>query len=74
MGDKINSRFHEVAPYVSPDGKYLFFCSFRPNPPPYGKHRLTYMEIKKLLDGPGNGRGDIYWVSAKIIEELKPKE
>ena len=73
MGDKINSRFHEAAPYVSPDGQYLFFCSFRPNPLPYGKRRLTYMEIKELLDGPGNGRGDIYWVSAKIIEELKPK-
>ncbi len=74
MGDKINSQFHEVAPYVSPDGNYLFFCSFRPNPPPYWKHRLTFMEIKKLLDGPGNGRGDIYWVSAKVIEKLRPKE
>ena len=73
MGDKINSQFHEVAPYVSPDGNYLFFCSFRPNPPPYGKHRLTFMEIKKLLDGPGNGRGDIYWVDANIIEEMRPK-
>jgi hypothetical protein len=73
MGDKINSPFHEAAPYVSPDGQYLFFCSFRPNPPPYGKHRLTFMEIQKLLDGPGNGRGDIYWISAKIIEELRPK-
>jgi hypothetical protein len=74
MGDKINSPFHEVAPYVSPDGQYLFFCSFRPNFPPYGKHRLTFKEIQKLLDGPGNGRGDIYWVSSKIIEELKPRE
>jgi hypothetical protein len=74
MGDKINSPFHEVAPYVSPDGKYLFFCSFRPNPPPYGKHRLTFMEIQKLLDGPGNGSGDVYWISAKIIEELGPRQ
>jgi len=74
IGNKINSPFHDVAPYVSPDGKYLFFCSFRPNPPSYGKHRLTFMEIKKLLDGPGNGRGDIYWVSAQIIEVLRPKE
>ncbi|MBN1224816.1 MAG: PD40 domain-containing protein [Candidatus Aminicenantes bacterium] len=73
MGDKINSPFHEAAPYVSPDGEYLFFCSFRPNPPPYGKQRLTFMEIKKLLDGPGNGRGDVYWISARIIEEMKKK-
>ena len=72
MGDQVNSPFHEVAPYVSPDGKYLFFCSFKPNPPPYGKDRLTFAEIKKVLDGPGNGRGDIYWISAEIIESLRP--
>jgi hypothetical protein len=73
MGDKINSSFHDVAPYVSPDGKYLFFCSFRPNPRPTGGKRLTLGEIQEILDGPGNGRGDVYWVSAKIIDELKPK-
>jgi Tol biopolymer transport system component len=36
------------APRISPDGKYLFFCSF-------------------------NGKGHmVYWVSAQIIEELRP--
>ncbi len=74
MGDKINSSFHDVAPYVSPDGQYLFFCSFRPNPQPTVGKRLTLGEIQAILDGPGNGRGDIYWISAKIIEELRPKE
>ena len=74
MGDKINSPFHDVAPCVSLDGKYLFFCSFRPNPWPFEKKRLTFVEVKELLDGPGNGRGDIYWVSAKVIDDLRPKE
>jgi hypothetical protein len=73
MGEKINSPFHDVAPYVSPDGEYLFFCSFRPKLRPPGEKRLTYREVKELLDGPGNGRGDIYWVSAKILEVLRPK-
>ncbi len=27
MGDKINTRHHELCPYVSADGKYLFFTS-----------------------------------------------
>ena len=36
-------------PFVSFDGKYLFFTSGE------------------------QGKGDIYWVSSKIIEELKPK-
>lgn len=74
MGNKINSAFHDVAPYVSPDGQYLFFCSSRPNPRPTGGERLSIKEIQDILDGPGNGRDDIYWVSAKIIEELRPKE
>ena len=37
-------------PYVSPDGKYLFFNSGR------------------------NGNYDIWWVDAKIIEELRLEE
>jgi Tol biopolymer transport system component len=38
------------APRITPDGKYLFFCSF-------------------------NGKGHMaYWVSTKVIEELRPKD
>jgi glyoxylase-like metal-dependent hydrolase (beta-lactamase superfamily II) len=48
MGDKINSDKSENRPYVSPDGKYLFYSSTK------------------------RGNRDIYWVDAKIIEELKP--
>ena len=44
LGEKINSPEHEQIPFVSPDGKFLFYS---------------------------NGE-DIYWVDAKIIEELKP--
>ena len=49
MGKKINSKKSENRPYVSPDGKYLFYASTK------------------------SGNRDIYWVDAKIIEELKPK-
>ena len=72
MGNKINTPFHEVAPYVSPDGHYLFFCSFRPDSPSREMRRLTLREIRELLDGPGNGYGDVYWVSTKIIDDLRP--
>jgi len=47
MGDAINTDNIERFPWVSPDGKCLFFV---------------------------RGFGDVYWVSAKIIEELRPKE
>ena len=50
MGPGINTPASEEKPYVTPDGKYLFFSN----------------------DAPGNL--EIYWVDAKIIEELKPDE
>jgi Tol biopolymer transport system component len=50
MGDKINSDKSENRPYVSPDGKYLFYSSTK------------------------RGNRDIYWVDARIIEELKPDD
>ncbi len=51
MGSKVNSKFSERFPRVSPDGKYLFFGSDR--------------------DAAPNTAGDIYWVNAQVIEELK---
>ena len=48
-------------PAISPDGEYLFFVS---------DQRIENAETA----GPGNGKGDIYWVDAKIIEDLKPDE
>ena len=29
LGENVNSRGYEVRPYVTPDGKYLFFTSYR---------------------------------------------
>lgn len=60
MGPMINSAYKDEYPYVTPDGKYLIFNSNRP----------SSLNRKAIEDGPGN----IYWVDAKIIEKLKPKE
>lgn len=54
----INSEANERFPVLSPDGKYLFFLSSR-TIPGAGPH------------DPGNGSGDVYWMSAAIIEELR---
>ncbi|MEL7121025.1 MAG: serine hydrolase [Bacteroidota bacterium] len=43
MGPKINTNGHELCPFVSKDGKYLFYTS----------------------------NEDIYWVDAKIIQDIK---
>lgn len=43
MGEEINSDKHELCPFVTKDGKYLFYTSDE----------------------------DLYWVSTKIIDEIK---
>lgn len=47
MGERINSASYELAPALSPDGKYFFFSSGR------------------------EGVLDIFWVDAKVIENLR---
>jgi tricorn protease-like protein len=74
MGEKINSSGWEFCPTVSPDGKYLFFTSTRRLHEPYSEIPLTYERKLKILNSPGNGSADIYWVNTKIIEDLKSKE
>ena len=74
MGDKINSPAHEYCPTISPDGKYFFFSSNRTIHKNYSETPLTYEEKIRILNSPGNGNGDIYWVDAKIIDEMKPEE
>jgi hypothetical protein len=73
MGSKINTFYQEVDPVISPDGKYIFFRSNRRIHKSYAESPLTYNEIIKMLDSPGNGEADIYWVDTKIIKDLKPK-
>jgi len=58
LGDAINSPAKDEYPYLSPDGKYLFFNS----------NRVSVLNDDEIPDGPGN----IYWVDAGIIERLRP--
>jgi Tol biopolymer transport system component len=72
MGEPINSIASEICPSVSPDGKYFFFTSRRTIHKNYSETQLTYEEKMKILNSPGNGEEDIYWVDAEVIEDLKP--
>ena len=68
-GDNANSAF------VSPDGRYLFFSSSRRDPSkPEIKSGTTLRDIIRSKSEPGTGSSAIYWVSSKIIEDMKPKE
>ena len=78
LGEAVNTKFMEHWPGITPDGKYLFFCSDRSVEKTYGysKRRKNMEEIKALHEFyylPKYG-GDVYWVSTKIIKDFKPKE
>lgn len=73
MGEPINSAMSDMRPYVTPDGKYLFFSSTRGGPGSVTEDRnLSYDEFMTRIEGPGNGSQDIYWVSAAVIERFRP--
>ena len=61
MGPSINTQEQERFPNVSPDGKYLFFNRSQKIP-------------GAGPDDPGNGNGDVYWVSTSIIEDLRKED
>ncbi len=72
MGPKVNSPRDERRSFVSFDGKYLFFngriedgASALPDQP------VSLKEFQDFTNSAGNGRMDIYWVDAKVIEELR---
>jgi hypothetical protein len=57
MGPRINTSAKEGYPFVTVDGKYLFFMS----------NRVSKLNAKPIPDGPGN----VYWMDAGIIDELR---
>jgi len=54
-------------------GKFLFFMSDKVNDNLLTGRTYSYKEMEKFYLNPGNGFSDVYWLDAKIIEELKPK-
>jgi hypothetical protein len=72
MGTGINTKYRDKRAFVSFDGKYLFFASSRIETKEFPKDAMNLTELKQLLNVPTNGCEHIYWVDAKVIDELKP--
>lgn len=74
LGPAINQPTgREWSASLSPDGKVLFFMSSRTDEE--AGLPLTGRSIGELLDlstRPGQGSSDIWWVSAEVIERLRP--
>jgi hypothetical protein len=71
VGSAINSIGPVNVGSVTPDGKYIFLFSIKRYHEPWSEKPLSYQDKLKILNGPGNGSIDIFWVSAEIIYELK---
>ena len=75
MGVGINTRESgEGCPWVTPDGKYLFFSGMSYGFKRYSENPMDYKTKIKALCSPGYGSEDVFWVSGKIIQDLKPDE
>ena len=71
LGEHVNSEASEMRPYISPDGKYLFFASERRQDIKLPETALGSKELATAFDQPGNGLQDIYWLKADFLWELK---
>ncbi|HMH23464.1 MAG TPA: hypothetical protein VK563_16875 [Puia sp.] len=67
LDSTINTRSIEFCPFVSPDKKYLFFTSGQPLFAPPFEKPLKFRLLQQLLQGPGNGLTDIYWMDWQTI-------
>jgi Tol biopolymer transport system component len=70
MGEPVNSGALDYCPALSPDGSILFFTSSRV--PEGDPDPATLDELEALANGPSNGRDNIWWVSSRVIEDLRP--
>lgn len=76
LGDTVNKYKTGGCSSISSDGKYFFFAAY-PNIPwnKFFDNRHTYKDLQEItLQHPASQRTDIFWVDAKVIEELKPKK
>ncbi|MBN1639526.1 MAG: PD40 domain-containing protein [Ignavibacteriales bacterium] len=73
FNEPINSPYLDYCPYVTYDGKYLFFTSERISDEFQKADKMTYENIKYFINSAQNGSGDIYFVDAKVIKEMKDK-
>ena len=72
LGPKVNTRFRDYSPRISPDKKYLFFTSEKDFTKQPSQGLKNYQELEDNLHGIYNGSGNIYQVELQALGiELK---
>ena len=72
FGSVINTDRVESAARISPDGRYIFLTGLYIHHD-WGSGSYGYSDVIDYFTKPGHGRADIYWIDAKIIEDLRPE-
>jgi len=72
LGENINSTGKDYCPWVSSDGKYLFFTSMRVENPYKEMENITVEVLRDKMQSMDNGLGNVYWVKADFIQALRP--
>lgn len=71
LGERFNGPGQEGwSPALSPDGAVFFFMSRRTATPPDAAPR-TWQQMREAQTTPGNGLGQIWWVDAGFLDELR---
>ncbi|HMR58000.1 MAG TPA: hypothetical protein PKC10_11800, partial [Cyclobacteriaceae bacterium] len=65
---QLNSNQLDYCPFVSPDGKSLFFTSERHQLPTTFALPATYQTIQQFQTQLLNGTGNIYWISFEVLK------
>jgi len=76
LGDIINNMKSGGCPSLSSDGKYFFFTAYpQLKWNKYFEERHTFTDLQEItLMHPASERTDIFWMDAKVIDELRTKE
>ncbi|MEP6677238.1 MAG: hypothetical protein ABJA78_18905 [Ferruginibacter sp.] len=71
IGNPVNSDAAETNPFISADGKTLFYTSERNFVSIPMKKKLIYSEFENKIHDTQNGLGDIYQISSRCLEKFK---
>ncbi|NNF32465.1 MAG: hypothetical protein HKN68_00035, partial [Saprospiraceae bacterium] len=71
LGEPINSKYHEMCPYVTTDGRLFIFSSGRFNKTYFNEEVADLEDVKKKLATWDNGQQNIYSMSASFIDSLR---
>lgn len=75
LGENVNSSFLDFCPFVSADGKYLFFSSDRFDRNMFNQHeRITWEKFVEISDAAQNGSSNIFKISFDEILKRRPQE